>query len=164
MYAIGGIVLLEMASVEDEALSEASPGTGDPWGGRCGLRQHDRERECGGLLQYLYGDHILRTTSLLQWLLLGHPPVGTGELGNPGVSAVNSGRGKPSVRTKRGCLMTYLRSLTAFNTFRFARAGWENWANWAQLEILLPERSPWTPWLQTVPTVHTLPSDSFQLE
>lgn len=105
-------MLLEMASVEDEALSEASPGSGDPWLGRRRLRQNDRERECAGLLGYLSGDHILRTTSLLQWLLPGHRPAGTGELGNPGVSAVNSGRRKPSVCTKRGCLVSSLRSLT----------------------------------------------------
>lgn len=37
-------MLLEMASVEDEALSEASPGTGDPRLGRHGLRQKTTER------------------------------------------------------------------------------------------------------------------------
>ena len=48
-------MLLEMASVEDEALSEASPGTGDPWLGRRGLRQHDREGNVQGFWNIYMG-------------------------------------------------------------------------------------------------------------
>lgn len=76
-------MLLEMASVEGEALSEASPGTGEPQLRRHNLNQNYRHRE--GTPQGFWDMHQGKASSgplLVSETSLRSPTLGTVELGN----------------------------------------------------------------------------------
>lgn len=95
-------MLLEMASAEGEALSEASPSTGEPRLGRHSFSQNCRRREmCRASGMCIRGPHPQDHVSCSDFSQTTHQ-WGLESWEIPGVSTVSSGRRKPSVCAQGG--------------------------------------------------------------